>query len=408
MSETLDRVATIDLNADAGEGFDSEELFRWISSASVACGGHAGDDGTMRATLALARACGVAVGAHPGYADRQRFGRVETGESAVALARLVADQIARLRSLAAESGVPVGYVKPHGALYHRLTHDAEAARAVVAALADLDPALAVVGFPGSQLLAAARAAGLVAVAEGFCDRRYSAEGELVPRTEEAAHLGGEGAVAQAVALARGGSVAAEPAARRAAAVVADPRSEQRDRVRTLCLHSDSPGAAGLARAVRQGLEREGFRVGPFVAPERVARIAEVHVVGAAIVEGGRVLLTRRGPSMSMPGRWEFPGGKVEAGEAPAAALAREVAEELGLAIEVTEGPPLGRGSALVGGRRILLEVYVARRVSNAAPRLTEHDALGWFAADELAPLDWPEADLPILPALARALSADAR
>lgn len=404
MSETLDRVATIDLNADAGEGFDSAELFRWISSASVACGGHAGDEVTMRATLALARASGVAVGAHPGYADRERFGRVETGESARVLATSLGDQVERLRSIAAESGVAVAYVKPHGALYHRLTYDAEAAHAVVAAIAEVDPELAVVGFPRSELLAAARAAGLVAVAEGFCDRRYSAAGVLVPRSEKEAHLGGEGAVAQAVALARGDAVVVEPEARRAGGADGADRSAGRPAIRTLCLHSDSPGAAGLARAVRQGLEREGLRVEPFVDRARVAAIPEIHVVGAAIVEGGRVLLTRRGPAMAMAGKWEFPGGKVEASEAPAAALAREVAEELGVAIEVVPGAPLGRGSALVEGRRILLEVHLARRRSNAAPRLTEHDALGWFAADELAPLDWPEADLPILPALARALS----
>lgn len=408
MNGVSDRVPEIDLNADAGEGFDSEELFRWISSASVACGGHAGDEATMRATLALARACGLAVGAHPGYADRERFGRVETGESAGALAALVGDQVERLRSIAAEGGMAVAYVKPHGALYHRLTRDAAAARAVTEALAALDPGLAVVGFPGSELLAAARAAGLVAVAEGFCDRRYSAAGLLVPRSEKEAHLGGEGAVAQAVALARGDSVVLEHEARPAGGGGADDSLEGREAVRTLCLHSDSPGAAGLARAVRQGLEREGFRVASFVAPERVARVPEVHVVGAAIVEAGRVLLTRRGPSMSIPGRWEFPGGKVEVGEAPAAALAREVAEELGLAIEVARAAPLGRGSALVGGRRILLEVYLARRRSNAAPRLTEHDALGWFAAEELGVLDWPEADLPILPALARALVGSSR
>lgn len=392
----------IDLNADAGEGFDSEELFRWISSASVACGGHAGDAATMRATVRLARASGVAVGAHPGYADRERFGRVETGESAPAIASLVARQLAALREVAAAEGVPVAYVKPHGALYHRLSRDAEAARAVAAVIGALDPDLAIVGFPGSELLAAARVAGLSAVTEGFVDRRYGADGVLVPRTEHEAHLGGEGAVAQAVALAVGDSIVAGRGAGRAGGATAGVRSAEPHRVRTLCLHSDSPGAAALAREVRRGLEAEGIVVTPFVAPERVSRVPELHVVGAAIVEAGRVLLTRRGPSMSMPGKWEFPGGKVEAGETPEAALAREVAEELGLAIEV--GAPLGRGTALVAGRRIVLEVHLARRVDGGEPRLTEHDAAGWFRAEELASLDWPEADLPILATLRRALA----
>jgi len=128
----------------------------------------------------------------------------------------------------------------------------------------------------------------------------------------------------------------------------------------------------------------------------------VHVVGAAIVEGGRVFLARRGPDRSMPGKWEFPGGKVEAGEAPEAALVREVAEELDVEIEL--GRFLGRGEADHDGRTIVLDVWLARRVAGD-PVSREHDAVGWFAAGELAALDWPEADLPLLGPLARALGA---
>lgn len=133
-------------------------------------------------------------------------------------------------------------------------------------------------------------------------------------------------------------------------------------------------------------------------------VTELRVVGAAIVEAGRVLLTRRSPRMSMAGKWEFPGGKVEDGETPVAALSREVAEELGLEIEV--GESIGTGRALHGDRRIVLEVYAAR-VTGGELRLVEHEEHGWFAAGELAALDWPEADLPILPALVRRL-ADGR
>lgn len=129
----------------------------------------------------------------------------------------------------------------------------------------------------------------------------------------------------------------------------------------------------------------------------------LHVVGAAIVESGRVFLARRGPAMSMPGKWEFPGGKVEAGEAPEAALLREVAEELGVEIEV--GSFLGRGEADYAGRTIVLDVWLARRVAGE-PVSREHDAVGWFAAHELGALDWPEADLPLLAPLARALGGD--
>ena len=132
---------------------------------------------------------------------------------------------------------------------------------------------------------------------------------------------------------------------------------------------------------------------------RAAR--EVRVVGAAIVDGGRVLLTRRSPRMTLAGKWEFPGGKVEPGERPQAALAREIAEELGLEVEV--GECIGSGNALEGGERIVLEVYAAR-VRGGELRLVEHEEHGWFGAEEIAALDWPAADLPILPALARRLS----
>jgi 8-oxo-dGTP diphosphatase len=136
-----------------------------------------------------------------------------------------------------------------------------------------------------------------------------------------------------------------------------------------------------------------------VSPEPPRRL---HVVGAAIVEGGRVFLARRGPAMSMPGKWEFPGGKVEDGEAPEAALVREVAEELGIEIEV--GRFLGRGEAEHAGRRIVLDVWLARRLAGE-PASREHDAVGWFGAGELAGLDWPEADLPLLAPLALALGS---
>lgn len=129
----------------------------------------------------------------------------------------------------------------------------------------------------------------------------------------------------------------------------------------------------------------------------------LHVVGAAIVEAGRVFLARRGPAMSMPGLWEFPGGKVEAGETSEAALVREVGEELGIAIEV--GAFLGRGEAEHAGRRIVLDVWLAKRLTGE-PVSREHDATGWFAAADLTALAWPAADLPLLPRLAAVLERD--
>ena len=379
---------TIDLNADAGEGCEELELFRWISSASVACGGHAGGRDLMRATLALARACGVAAGAHPGYEDRERFGRVELGLAPARIGELVERQVWELAEVAAAVGIPLAHVKPHGALYHRLAADADAARAAVAAIAACDAGLAVMGLPGSALLRAARAAGLDALAEGFVDRGYRADGGLAARGTPGALLGAERAAAQALALAE---------QRPVATAEGPPLAFE---VGTLCLHSDSPGAPATARAVRAGLERAGFDVASAAPPERRPPLPELHVVGAAIVDGARVLLTRRGPAMAMAGKWEFPGGKVEWGEAPEAALVREVGEELGLAIEV--GSHVGRGTALVAGRRIVLDVFLARAVRGDLA-LAEHDAAVWAGAAELDRFDWPEADLPILPRLAELL-----
>jgi len=369
----------IDLNADAGEGFDSPELFSAVSSVSVACGGHVGDASSMRAAVELALASGVAIGAHPSYEDRARFGRVETGESAAAIGELARRQISDLAEIAARAGAPLAHVKPHGALYHRVTGDASAARAFVAAISRLDDGLAVFGFPGSKLLDAAREAGLTVVPEGFAERRYGDDGMLVPRTTADFHLDDLEAIEQAVRLAgeRG--------------------------VGTVCVHSDAPGAAALTTAIRRELEAASFAVKPAVEASRFVALPELHVVGAAIVEAGRVLLTRRSAHMSMAGKWEFPGGKVEPGEEPAAALVREIREELGLEIEIEA--PIGRGTAIHGGRRIVLEAYAARRRSGEL-RLHEHEEHGWFTASELGELDWPAADLPILPALARRLAAE--
>ncbi|HVS16329.1 MAG TPA: (deoxy)nucleoside triphosphate pyrophosphohydrolase [Thermoanaerobaculia bacterium] len=128
----------------------------------------------------------------------------------------------------------------------------------------------------------------------------------------------------------------------------------------------------------------------------------IHVVGAAIVRGGRVLVTRRGPAMALAGKWEFPGGKVETGEDPRAALRREIAEELG--VTVTVGALLGRGTAPAGEREIVLDVYAARlEAGEIAP--VEHSEWGWFDADALGALDWAEADLPVLDPLDALLRA---
>ena len=219
----------VDLNADVGEGFGADaELVSLVTSANVACGFHAGDERSMRA--ACDAAVGVTIGAHVSYCDREGFGRRELDVDAATIETEAAEQIAALQSV---SGGRVAYVKPHGALYHRASHDDACAAALVAAAAPL----AVLGFPGSRLLARASEAGLVAVAEGFADRGYAGDGSLLARGAPGAVLDADAAALQAVELA--------------------------PRVGSLCVHSDTPGAVPLARRVRSALEAAGVVVRAF-------------------------------------------------------------------------------------------------------------------------------------------------
>ncbi|MFN8631097.1 MAG: 5-oxoprolinase subunit PxpA [Chloroflexota bacterium] len=246
---------SIDLNADVGEGLGpwpmgaDAALIPLMTSVNVACGAHAGDPLTMRRTVRLALAHGVAVGAHPGYPDLVGFGRRELAMAADDLAASVLFQVAALQGIAAAEGGQLRHVKPHGALYHRLATDRGAARAVVEAIARLDASLAIVGPPGAALLAEAAAAGLTALAEGFADRAYEPDGRLRPRTLPGALLDApDRAAGQAVSIARDGRVTAIDGS-----VVAID-------VATLCVHSDTPGAAAIAAAVRAALDEAGIAV----------------------------------------------------------------------------------------------------------------------------------------------------
>ncbi|MDJ1114377.1 5-oxoprolinase subunit PxpA [Microbacterium dauci] len=244
----------IDLNADLGETTDGvptaddAAMFPLISSASVACGGHAGDDASMREAVARAASAGVAVGAHPSFVDRAGFGRTAL---AVAPDILRGQVRAQLQALV-DAGADLRYVKPHGALYHVVTRDADAADAVVAAVADtaavVGRPLPVLGMPG-EIVRAATAAGLPFVAEAFLDRGYLPTGGLVPRTEPGALLHDPGVVAaRAVRLAVEGVVEAVDGT----LLRADAAS--------LCVHGDSPGAVAMARAVRAALDAAGVAV----------------------------------------------------------------------------------------------------------------------------------------------------
>jgi len=244
----------VDLNADLGETVDGmptaddDAMFAVISSANVACGGHAGDAASMRASVERAARYGVAVGAHPSYADRENFGRVARSPEP---ADLRASVTAQLSALVA-AGADLRYVKPHGALYHAVTANPRQAEAVAAAVADqsdrLGRALPILGLSGA-IVEAAASAGLPFVREAFLDRGYTPQGALVPRGEPGDLVHDPGAVAdRALRLVRDGEVDTVDGAR----VAVDAAS--------LCLHGDTPAAVAMARAVRASLDGAGIEV----------------------------------------------------------------------------------------------------------------------------------------------------
>lgn len=199
----------IDFNCDLGEGCgDDAAIIPWISSASIACGGHAGDDDTMRTTLRLCRDHGVAAGAHPGFVDREHFGRRELPVSPGQVMLLVTAQLRRLSRIAAEEGIPLSHVKPHGGLYNLAARDSAVADAIATAVAEFDPSLILFGLSGSALPEAGIATGLKVAHEVFAERGYAADGRLLPRgTPGAVVESVEEAIAQARALASTGRVA---------------------------------------------------------------------------------------------------------------------------------------------------------------------------------------------------------
>ncbi|MGX1767751.1 LamB/YcsF family protein [Dietzia sp. NPDC055343] len=244
----------------AGPDPDDAALLDVVTSANVACGFHAGNRPTMNATAVAAAQRGVALGAHPSYRDGANFGRVAQDLSREEVARLVQFQLEELDMAARRHGTRVRYLKPHGALYNRIVHDAEQAAGVMdavlryAELAREEP-LPVLGLPGSVVLDHASAAGVRAVAEAFADRGYRPDGTLVPRGEPGAVLSDPDQVAaRVVAMATGQEITAAGGAH----VVIDAAS--------VCVHGDTPGALDLARRVRGDLEAAGVEVAPFVEP----------------------------------------------------------------------------------------------------------------------------------------------
>ena len=249
----------IDLNSDVGESYgrwklgDDAAVLGVVTSANVACGYHAGDATTLRRTCVLAAEQGVVVGAQVGYNDLAGFGRRFIDMDPVELVDDILYQIGALEALARAAGVTVRYVKPHGALYNAVVEHESQARAVVDAVRTYDPALPLVGLPGSVLLATAERAGLRTIREAFADRAYTPQGTLVPRREA-------------------GAVLSDPAevARRVVQMVVDGHVDAIDGSRvtvhaeSVCVHGDSPGAVAMAQRIRADLAAAGVELGAFV------------------------------------------------------------------------------------------------------------------------------------------------
>jgi UPF0271 protein len=248
----------IDLNADLGESWggrvlgDDDALLGVVTSANIACGFHAGDAVTMARTATIAAERGVAIGAHVSYRDRDRFGRTFIDVEPSVLRDDVLEQLETLAEACAAAGTRVAYVKPHGALYHAICGLPGQAGAVVDAMTSFDASLPLLGLPDTVATRLAADAGLRTVAEAFADRAYTADGGLVPRSEDGAVLHDPDLVAQRMLeLVTTGTVEAADGAR--VAVAAE----------SICVHGDSPGAVAMARAVRSRLQAAGVILGPF-------------------------------------------------------------------------------------------------------------------------------------------------
>jgi UPF0271 protein len=248
----------IDLNADLGESFgrwtlgDDAALTSVISSANVACGFHAGDPPTLRRSCELAAEHGVSVGAQVSYHDLAGFGRRFIDVSAGDLRDDVLYQLGALQAFATAAGTRISHLKPHGALYHAVVSHPEQASAVIAAVLEFDPGLAVLGLPGSLLLELGAAAGLRAVPEAFADRRYTADGGLLSRSLPGSVLTEPEAIADQVRRLVTG-----------AGVVADDGSTVPVAAESICVHGDTPGAVRIAQVVRGAIEAAGLVIRPF-------------------------------------------------------------------------------------------------------------------------------------------------
>ena len=242
-------MAAIDLNSDLGESYgiwtvgDDAAMLDLVTSANVACGFHGGDPSTLRRVCHAAADRGVSIGAQVSYPDLVGFGRRFIDIDPRELRDAVLYQLGALDGFAQVAGTGVKYLKPHGALYHACVSHHEQAEAVVAAAHEFDPSMAVLGAPGSPLLAVADALGMEPIEEAFADRAYQPDGRLVPRSQEGAVITDPEVVAH-----RAVTIATERC------VTAVDGSTVRVHARSICIHGDTPGSVALAKAVRIALE----------------------------------------------------------------------------------------------------------------------------------------------------------
>lgn len=248
----------IDFNADVGEGMASDaELIPLVSSANIACGGHAGDADSMRQAVRLCLKHGVKIGAHPGYVDSENFGRQPKDMADAELRGLIHEQLETLAAIARAEGGQLSHVKPHGALYNQSAEDPRVATQIAYAVSAFDRQLVLIGLSGSHSLDCARTVGLRSAAEGFVERRYEADGTLTPRSSPDAVIESHNeAVAQALSMVQRSCVQARTG--EMLPLLVD----------TLCLHGDRDDAAELARALRTALEQAGFEIAPLGRRER--------------------------------------------------------------------------------------------------------------------------------------------
>jgi UPF0271 protein len=241
---------SIDLNSDLGEGMPwDEDLMPYISSANIACGAHAGDERTMHKTVQLCISYHVAIGAHPGFADRESFGRAEMQPTDTQLHELITQQLETLNSICAQYQARLHHVKLHGALYNMAARDRHISRVAVQAVKQFNPRLLLYTLSGSVMMEEARRAGLRAVAEAFADRTYAPNGMLLSRNQPHAVLHEpEKALKQALQILKHNTVTAANG------------TEITISAETLCIHGDEPHAPAIAKKLAETLTQQGYRL----------------------------------------------------------------------------------------------------------------------------------------------------